>query len=429
MNRKLRTIISTAVAVMSLTAFVGCKKTDSGKTGTEGKPETKQEAKGNQEIVFWSVFTGPDGENMNRMIDAYNKSNPKMKVKHRPIAADEMYQKIPTVVNSGKDVPDLTIVHAERLPLFAENGIVLPLDDYIAKNGSIKGENYVAEGWKVGEVGGKRYSVPLDVHSFVTYYNKDLVAKYAPDALADNVITFDEVQKAGEAAAKDTIYSMGITWMRVKFLSWYDQLGGKLSEDGEKPSFNNATGEKVLQTVKDLVVNKYANQDGEDPGQLFRSGKVIFWPEGIWMANSLKEVQNLNWGMTHLVTFDPAKKSNWTSSHQFTMLKNPSMTDEKAAAIMDFINYVGNNSLEWAKAGQNPAHLSILNNEEFKSLPQSFLLKEPDTLKIFNYKYFGYAAEALDKIVWETVFSKMEIKDGLAQAQKETEDKIAASKK
>jgi multiple sugar transport system substrate-binding protein len=409
---------------MATSLLVGCGS----KPAATGETKAPATSSNKADIVFWNVFTGADGENMGRMVDAYNKTNPKIKVKNTPIEANDMYTKLPTVVSSGKNVPDVTIVHAERLALFAENNMLMPMDKYITANGKIKAENYNKAGWDIGEVKGTRYALPLDVHSFVTYYNKDLMAKYGAGVLDDGVITFDEVKKIGEASKKDGIYATGITWMRVKFLSWYAQLGGNLSDDGTKPSFNNDKAEKVLTTVKELIDTKVANQDGEDPGQLFRSGKMVVWPEGIWMVNSLKDITNLNWGMTHMITFDPAKKVNWSSSHQFTMFKNPGMDDERAAAVMDFINWIGENSLEWAKAGQLPAHLSIAKNEEFKKMPQSFLASAADTQKIHDYKYYGYAVEALDKIVLDTVFGKMDIKEGLKQAVKETEDRIAAGK-
>lgn len=428
MNKKLKGIISlTLTTVLAASLLAGCgSKTTPANGETSGTKKSSSSSK--EDLVFWNVFTGADGENMARMVDAYNKTNPKLKVKNTPIEANDMYTKLPTTVSSKKNVPDVTIVHAERLPLFVENKMLMPIDKYITANGKIKAENYNPTGWKIGELGGARYSIPLDVHSFVTYYNKDLMAKYGPGVMDDGVITFDEIKKIGEASTKDGIYATGITWMRVKFLAWYAQLGGTLSEDGNKPSFNNDKAEKVLTTVKDLIDTKVANQDGEDPGQLFRSGKMVIWPEGIWMMNSLKDIKNLNWGMTHLIAFDPAKKVNWSSSHQFVMFNNPNMDDERAAAVMDFINWIGDNSLEWAKAGQLPASLKLKDDPEFSKMPQSFLMKEPESQKIFDYKYYGYAAEALDKIVLDTVFGKMDIKAGLKQAVKETEDRIAAGK-
>src|SRR5690606_10685224 len=142
------------------------------------------------------------------------------------IAADDMYTKIPTVVNSGKGIPDLTIVHAERIKQFIDNDLLSPYDDLLADYPEIKAENYVPAGWDIGDIDGSRYSVPLDVHTFVMYYNKDLLEKYAPNALDDNVITFDEIRAAGEVSSKDGITGFGLTWTRPIFLSIYNQLGG-----------------------------------------------------------------------------------------------------------------------------------------------------------------------------------------------------------
>jgi multiple sugar transport system substrate-binding protein len=90
---------------------------------------------------------------------------------------------------------------------------------------------------------------------------------------------------------------------------------------------------------------------------------------------------------------------------------------------------MGNNSLKWAtEAGQNPAAMAVQTSAEFAKEPQAFLAKNPEYLKVFNYQYYGYAVEALDKIVLDTVFGKMDIKAGLQQAQKETEDRIASGK-
>ena len=411
--------VAALVCVCSLLFMSACST-------NPAKESSGSNAKPAKEIEFWSVFTGPDGENMVRLVNEYNSTNPKIKVKHVPIAADELYQKVPTAVQSGQSVPDLSIVHVERLAGFVDNNLLQPIDEYINQNGKIKAEDYVKAAWERGSIGGNHYSIPLDVHSFVTYYNKDLLQKYGPNVLDDGVITFEEVKQVGEAAKKDDVTAMGITWMRVKFLSWYDQLGGVLSADGTNPSFNNEKAEQVLNTVKGLHDAGLTNADGEDPVQMFRAGKVVFLPEGIWMKNSFEEIDALDFDMTHMITFNGAKKSNWTSSHQMVMFKNKEMNADRAAAVMDFITWVGENSLEWAKAGQVPASLKIMDNPEFRDMKQSFLLDDPDTLKIFDYKYFGYAVEALDKIVWEVPFGRVETKAGLQQAEKEVRDRISA---
>jgi len=384
------------------------------------------------EILFWNPFTGPDGENMKQIVDEYNKTNPEFKVKNLSIAEGDMYTKIPTVVNSGKGIPDLTIVHAERIKQFVDNDMLTPYDDLLADYPEIKAENYVPAGWNIGDIDGSRYSVPLDVHSFVMYYNKELLEKYAPNALDDNVITFDEIREAGERSKKDGITGFGLTWTRPIFLSIYNQLGGDITSDGETPTLNTPEAKEALELIKGLVDDKIANKDGEDPGQLFQSGKAIFYPEGIWMQNGLNEAKNLNWGLTNFPQISPDNIVNWTSSHQFVMFKDENRSEEKTKGMMDFLDYVRQNSLPWAKAGQNPAALETLDNSEYKEMPQSFLVEDPElqkTLKIFDYKYNGFVVEEIDKLVGDAAFGKLDIDEGLEKAQKAIEDKIATNKK
>ncbi|BFH63453.1 ABC transporter substrate-binding protein [Paenibacillus azoreducens] len=418
MRKKVVSMFS--VILVLLVALTGCGTTSSS-SGTA-----------KNEILYWNPFVGPDGENMKQIVNEYNKTNPKYKIKNVSYKDSDMYKKIPTVVNSGKGIPDLTIVHAERIKQFVDNDLLTPYDNLLANYPEIKSENYVPAGWNIGDINGSRYSVPLDVHSFVMYYNKDLLEKYAPNALDDNVITFDEIRAAGEKSKKDNITGVGITWTRPIFLSIYNQLGGDITSDGETPTLNTPEAKEALQLLKGLVDDKIANKDGEDPAQLFKSGKAIFYPEGIWMQNSLNEAKNLNWGLTIFPQISPDKIVNWTSSHQFVMFNDKNRSEEKTKGIMDFIDYVRENSLPWAQAGQNPAALAILESPEYKKLPQAFLIEDPElqkTLKIFDYKYNGFAAEEIDKLVGDAIYGKLDIDKGLKTAQKAVEDKIATNNK
>lgn len=418
MRKKVVSMIS--IILVLLVALSGCSSSSSSSSATKN------------EIIYWNPFTGPDGENMKQIVNEYNKTNPKFKVKNVSIEADDMYKKIPTVVNSGKGIPDLTIVHAERIKQFVDNDLLIPFDDKLADYPEIKAENYVPAGWDIGDINGNRYSVPLDVHSFVMYYNKDLLEKYAPNALDDNVITFDEVKEAGEKSKKDKITGIGLTWTRPIFLSIYNQLGGDITSDGEKPTLDTPEAKEALQLLKGLVDDKIANKDGEDPGQLFKSGKAIFYPEGIWMQNSLNESKKINWGLTSFPQISPDKIVNWTSSHQFVMFNDKNRSDEKTKGMLDFLDYVRENSLPWAQAGQNPAALATLENPEYKEMPQSFLVEDPElqkSLKIFDYKYNGFVVEEVDKLVGDAIFGKLDIDKGLKSAQKAVEDKIATNNK
>lgn len=412
MVKRSKKILSAIVATTLALSLVGCgsaKATEGGKKGTT-------------EIVMWTPFTGPDSENMNALVAEYNSTNPQYKIKHVPMS--DIYTKVQTTVQSGKDVPGLSIIHADRVKTLADSKIIVGMQEELDKNGNIKADEYVDSAWNLGEYNGERYSVPLDVHSFVTYYNEDLLAKYGPNVLEDGVITMDEVISVNELASKDGIKTYGITWMWQQLISQLYQVGGSFTKDGQVDLVTPEL-QRVLSEYEELVKTGVATQDGDDPGQLFRSGQLVFLPEGIWMLNSLTTIPNLNFGMTHMVSMDASKQPvNATGSHQFALLKDDKRSEEEVQGALAFVDWVADNSLEWAKAGQNPAAVAIKSNEEYQKLPQSFLMDAMDSMVVMDYKHIGYIQEAVEKVVFEVAFGRMSAEDAVKQAQKEVDDRL-----
>lgn len=426
-NYRFLALIIAVIMIMSLAACGG-----SGNTSTDpgtGEPngdsaEEPSVAPGKKgTLEYWTVFTGADGSSMQAMVDAYNATEPDYTVNHRPIEANDLYQKLPITINSGQDVPDVSIVHVERIPSFVENGFLTNYNDILA-NSAIKPENYNPKAWSMTELDGGHYGIPLDVHSYILYVNMDLYEKYGKGELDDDILTWDEVMATDGAVVNDEIIPIGMGWLRVKFLAAYAQLGGTLSSNGEDPDFNNETALKVLEQWKKLTDANLTHKEGDQPWELFLGGKVMYMPEGIWMLNDVKKAE-LNYKMLNYPVFDAGAKGNWTSSHNFVIPKNDKREEEKTAAVLDFIDFMGNNSLEWAKAGQVPAHVSIKQVEEFQEMPQRFLADQDDELKIYNYKYYGYAVEALDKVLGDIFFGKITPQEGLDKAVQETKDRIA----
>lgn len=397
-----------------------------------GNSSADESSNSEKEITFWNPFTGPDGKNMQKMVDEYNKTNPEYKVKNVSLKEGDMYTKIPTVVNSGKNIPDVTIVHAERIKQYVDNEMLTSYEDYLGDYPEINSDNYVSEAWNIGDLNDTRYSLPLDIHTFGLYYNKDLVNKYLPTALDDNIVTFDEVQEIGELAKKDKIAGIGVTWVKPNFLSLYAQNGGALTEDGSAPTLDNEAARESFELWNEMFKNGITSKDGEDPLQLFMGGKLVFLPEGIWMNNTVKEAK-FDYGITNAVQLsdDKEKMVNWSSSHQFVLFNSEERNDEKTKGVVAFVDWIRENSIEWARSGQNPATLSILENEEYKEMPQSFFVTLPEeqaSLKIFDYKYNGYVSEYLDAHGFEAVFGKVKSDDAVKGMQKEIEDKISKDK-
>ena len=384
------------------------------------------------EIDYWSVFTGGDGATMQGMVDAFNASQDEVHVNHTPMTADDLYQKIPMTVQTGSGVPDVAVVHIERIPNFVTNEMLYAYDmDLINDAAGIVAENYNQAAWAASDIDGEHYGIPLDVHSYVTYINKDLFDKYdLNEFVADGYITFDEIRQLGDKARaagyEGEIFNLG--WMRAQMLGYYAQEGdGLLSQDGIHPSINNDAMKKAMETMKSLSEDGYTTVKNTDYSSKFYGGELLVWTEGIWMKAAVVDA-GINFEIFPGVCYAPETCKSWTSSHNFVQFADEERTEEEDRAVAKFVNWMGENSLTWAKdAGQCPSHLSINNVAEFKDMPQSFLADPArvDELNIYSYEYWGLFDTAFSRVGWDFV-DAMSIEDALVQIEQEINDAISA---
>ncbi|MBR5288460.1 MAG: extracellular solute-binding protein, partial [Clostridia bacterium] len=240
------------------------------------------------EINYWSVFTGGDGAVMQGMVDAFNASQDEVIVNHTPMTADDLYQKIPLAVQTGTDIPDVCVIHIERIPNFVAQEMLYSYDLDLVAEAGIKAENYNQAAWVKSTIDDEQYGIPLDVHGYVTYINKDLFDKYdLNEFVADGYITFDEIRAIGDKA-RAAGWEGGITnlgWMRAQMLCYYAQLaeGHKLTDDGIAPALDKEAMAKAFETIKALHDDGYTSKKTDDALSMFYGGEMLVWSEGIWM--------------------------------------------------------------------------------------------------------------------------------------------------
>lgn len=110
------------------------------------------------------------------------------------------------------------------------------------------------------------------------------------------------------------------------------------------------------------------------------------------------------------------------------MLNNEARTDEKEAGIGSFLEFIRQNSIEWAKAGQIVASKQVFESPEYQDYMQSFFTtdeKQIESLYIYTYEYYPYVAEVVDKYSNDIIRGNVDMDETLQTMQKEVEDKIA----
>lgn len=392
-----------------------------------GCSEDNKSQNNSSEIILWSSTTGPDGERIKKTIDLYNQTNPEYKIKFVSMQADTFNTKLTTAGKSGKGVPDIALVASEALPTYKTQGLIETWDEAI-KETEVKAENYVESTWNVGNIDGSQYGIPATMGSWIMYYNKDLADKYIPEALDDGIITYKEIEQAGEKAKADGIYSYGYTWGMQNFSNLYLQMGGKWTDENGKISINNDIAKAAVEEFKKLNDKGYMVPNGEDANKLFLNQKLIFLPEGTWMLNNMTSITNFEWGETFTPQWDAENIVQCSGVDQFAMFKTKeTRSPEKVSGIVDFLLWLQRNQLEWVKSGANPSALAMLENEEYLSMPQSFLLTTEegrDAININSEEGLTYVFSEYDLRSWDMILGNADISQTLDEIQKIVDEKM-----
>ncbi len=421
---KIRKLITcfTALAVASgMLAACGDSKTsaDNGEAAEGGA--------GAQEILLWSSATGPDGERIQKTIDAYNATNPDYKVKFVSMQADTFNTKLSTAGRSGKGVPDLALVASEALPTYQSQEMLVSWDEVIAGT-ELKRENYVESAWDVGNLNGSQYGIPATMGSWVMYYNEDLMNKYAPGAMDDGYITYAEIEAAGAAAKADGIYSYANTWSMQNYSNLYLQMGGEWLDAEGKININNETSVAVAEELKKLNDLGYMVPNGEDANKMFLNQKLIFLPEGTWMLSNMEKITNFTWKETFTPQWDANAVVQCSGVDQFAIFKSSEeRSQEKMQGMVSFLEWLQSNQLEWVKSGANPSALAMLENEEYLAMPQSFLLTTEEGRSAININAtegLSYVFNEYDTRAWDMITGKADIAATFEEIQKIVNEKM-----
>ncbi len=341
--------------------------------GGDAQPAATSYTGPNVNLAFWNGFTGGDGTVMKSIIDRFNAANPNIKVAMNVYEWADYYQKVPAAVSTGNG-PDLGIMHVDQLATNAARNVVLPLDDVAASLG-LNEADFSPPVWKAGVYQGKRYGIPLDVHPLGMFYNKTVLQRAGldPDKPPTNSTEYMAALEALKAKGIQGHWATPFPFTGVhQFQSLTWQFGGELfDEQGGRSKFNEQPGVEALTWLTELVRKGYSPRNVAQDADLvaLQNGQNAFNWNGIWTINTLRQAKNLQWGVAPLPQIG-SRPAVWGNSHNFVQFRQRGQDQNRLTAGKVFINYISQQSLEWAKGGQVPARKDIRESQGFKDLTE-----------------------------------------------------------
>lgn len=327
-------------------------------------------------IRFWNGFTGPDGRRMVQLVRRFNEEHPDIQVQLQRIAWATYYNKI-FVSGLGGRSPDVFVLHATVLPRFARAGLLVPLEEWLAKEGAPPVDDFAERAWEAVQYEGRPWGIPLDVHPFGMYGNRTLFREAGlVDESGEILIpeTREELLHAMRALTRDTTgdgrtdqWGYVLTTLRMIFQSIMPQMGGDLvSPDGRTVLMNSPENERVLEFLLSLINEERVapNPEGFDSWIGFRQGRVGIVFEGIYMFTELARSGLDFFGAPFPVIGD--RPAAWADAHVLCLSSSAGQREREAG--WKFITFLSEQSADWGEVGQVPVRISVLESEQFQSM-------------------------------------------------------------
>jgi xylobiose transport system substrate-binding protein len=229
----------------------------------------------------------------NQIVDTFNKTS-KVKAVLDTIPGADYQQKLQTIINT-KQAPDVFFNWGGgSIQPFVKAGLLMPLDDFIAKDPALK-SSFLPSVFNTAVVDGKSYGVPMRGTQPVLLFSNN---KVLSDAGLSAPKTWDDLLadvRALKAKGKTPIaLGGGDQWPTLMWYEYvYDRVAGpglfEKALGGDKSAWDSADSRKALGMLKQLVDagafgGNYDSVKYTDGGSvaLLAKGKAAFELMGSW---------------------------------------------------------------------------------------------------------------------------------------------------
>ncbi|TNJ57386.1 ABC transporter substrate-binding protein [Paenibacillus hemerocallicola] len=334
-------MICTSLCLMMMAA---CAKPAATGTGSQNESAAKPGEKVELTFYYPIAVGGPLTETIEGMAREFTKLHPNITVK--PVYTGS-YADTTVKAQAGvqsKTPPDVAVLLSTELFSLLDMNAIIPLDDFIAKEG---GDKYLSDFYPAfkanSQTGGKTYSIPFQRSTIVLYYNKELFKKAGLDP-EKAPQTWEEIRDAAKKLTKDGTWGLEIPvsgfayWM----LQTFALQNGKnlMTEDGKKVMFNTPENIDGLQywsdlAMKDKVMPQGVTEWGTVPSD-FLEGKTAMMYHTTGNLSNVKKNAKFDFGVGYL----PKNKSfgSPTGGGNFYIFKD--IDKKKQEAAWEFIKFM-----------------------------------------------------------------------------------------
>lgn len=366
-----------------------------------------------QDIGFWHLLSGGDGIKMQAMINSANQANPGFKVHPTVLAWGPPYYTKLAMASAGGRPPEVAIMHASRVPGYAPGGLIEPWDlDLLAENG-VTASDFAPRIWEKSQSNGKVFSIALDSHPFVMFYNTDVAGKAgllgsngqlqevrSPEEFKAMAL---EMQKVTKAHGLSFGYLGSGSQMWRLFYTLYKQHGVDMElTPGQPMKVDRDAAIESLEFMASLFDDTIAAQAGDIStgiAEFARGGSGMLF-SGVWELPTMKKA-----GIPVDAATIPTlygTPASYADSHSFVLPRQLNLNEDKRRDVYKFVTDVLKGSLSWAEAGHIPGYQPVVQSQTYRELtPQIHYANAADIIAYDPESWFSGSGSD-----WQTYFAE-----------------------
>jgi ABC-type glycerol-3-phosphate transport system substrate-binding protein len=354
--------------------------------------------------AFWGDTS--EIEIIKKSVEEFKKANPGIDVKLERLPAGDPYtEKILTQIAGGNPV-DVMFVNAEQFYIYAKKSILLPLNDFAARDG-MRLDKFYPKIIEKFTVDNNLYVLPRDIAPVcVVFYNKEIFdaagVKY-PDAgwdwdnMRDLAVKMTKKNKDGS-----TTFGYADEWgIWEPFVM---SNGGKLVDDAKKPSrclLDSPEAMEALRYRHDLIYkyrvmpspSQLSAMGGVGAADLFVGGKAAMFLSGIWKTPYFRQTVKFDWD-AQVFPKGPKGGRGWLISGGGYSILRTTKHPEEAWKLLTFLA---------GEEGQKELAQTGLAQPAIREIAKStsFLDGKPPMSKKFLLDAVNYGSFAPDTDKWQ----------------------------
>lgn len=270
---------------------------------TSGEEPDQPAAADAVELSFWYGWTGPEAEALEKLIAKWNEAHPEIQVKG---LSQSDYQKQLTAITGGNP-PDVASQFGQNVVPWGLRGAMMPLDDYIAKDG-VDLDDFVPAALSTSQHEGATYAIPTAMHVSMLFYNKDILKEAGYDGPPETLGELKEYIKALSIVEDGGRLSRLGLWPGMDAYTFSYAYGGSFYDEAAKQVTPDHEGVQSAIKLSKEIWDQYGSDNldrfSSGLGQYmsaqnpFFSGKYAMTVDGEWLPTFIKQfAPDLNYGI------------------------------------------------------------------------------------------------------------------------------------